>query len=231
MGFYNRQALRRPSGASLMELMVVLGLLGLVSLVMVGVHRSSAKVADQTKARVDLQQSARETMKRITPFLVSAVPPGATEQTAWNLPTLDAVAQPTATGLTGNNVTYVTTEDYLTLDSGSTTGWKGSTSAGYNPFFPALYLYRISVEPDGFGANQLLLQKLTSYSPLVVATFPRQRILARRIPKQTDITFTRLSMAAIQLRVTTRGNVRRPGQLPRAIAYTLESLVQQPGGL
>ena len=194
-----RTALRRPRGdrgTSLAELLVVMGLVGLIGTLVMSVSVQTAKVLTRSGDRGGDTQQVRVALEAITRTLRGAVDPDTVPKTVYAA--AGTACNPAGTVATGNTATDATrcavldsTSAVPELRSGPrqvafwslTYGLSGSsTTPAGDPSAPVLYRYALT--PDGEVTEQVWTGAYASGSTLLEPT--RSRVLARGLDTSTS---------------------------------------------
>ncbi|MEW6280872.1 MAG: type II secretion system protein [Candidatus Eremiobacterota bacterium] len=118
--------MNRLRGLTLPEILVAMTLLGLIGLVTLQIFLTTRTVLNFGSGRMDVQQTARETLRRLVPLVESAIPRNLAQ---------GAVLLP-ADGASGSRLEFLSTQDHL-----------GGTAL--DPRNPVYYRFAIFRQPDG----------------------------------------------------------------------------------
>ncbi len=143
----------RPGGLTLAEVLVSTGLMLLLATAIFSIFFASKSVFRRGSGRLEAQARVREVLQRVTPLLLSAVPPGLTE---------DAIYVP-AIGLGSSFVEFYSADDLL------------DTTAPSDPRNPLPRFYRIRFES---AQGDLICEQL--YLP-TRSPVGQNRVLGRRL--------------------------------------------------
>lgn len=205
-------------GFSLPELLVSMSMMVAVMVVLIGMYSAARGSFDYGNARLQLQQRCRETLQRISVDLVTAIPG----------PTGEAIVSPPANNVDSGEIVFYTSEDFLAAEQ--TTAPNTNRSEYWDPTTDLPYfLYRIR-----YDANQqsVFLEKLSQTTPgnyVVLSTRGLGGIdRGPQAPRLTSVTFRRLSLNSVRVRVELEQSVRGDNGSLRTVRYALESASLSP---
>ncbi len=181
-------------GLSLVEVIVSLGLAGLMLVIMAVLYKSAGRDFESGTSTVMLTQSARLTMEKITPYLTSAVPP-ATGQVFIYSPVAKDCSQDPDVHPNIYSLDFLSCVDFLNAEIDTAGRYVGYTNRrGTAP----RNRYRIAYDP---AKGELWLEKLslTSVTPTVVAGNSRRK-LAGNLHR---VTFERVQQG-VNVRISAR---------------------------
>lgn len=194
-------------GFTIVELLVSMGLMAMVSVALLAIFASAQTAIGYGGARIELHGTGREMLRRISPYVMSAMynpanpDPGSSH---------DAVVSP-ASGATATSVVFTTTEDFLAANYPSPAN---SSMLVPNPDNLAYFTYRIRYVSPSNGipapSGDVILEKVSNTSPYNPVAGVPTRVLARSTPDAVirSCTFSRPVVNVVLVDMTVRGVTR-----------------------
>ncbi|MBM3465247.1 MAG: hypothetical protein FJX76_24400 [Armatimonadetes bacterium] len=189
-------------GFTIVEVLVCCGIFAAVTLVLAGIYGSSLGILETAGGKMMLEQSERETIRRINSIVACAMPPD---------PTRDAIVSPALNSAAAPAVDFYTIDDPLALP---VTFDPRATSTTF-------YYSRIAFEKGPDGRTFVRLRRLNSSGNPV--SVPSPRILAHGL---TALTFTRLDRGTLKVHVDGSVTVRNARLQARTITASMDTIVQ-----
>lgn len=245
-----RQFSKKNQGFTIMELMVAMGLLAMITTVMIALFGSTKQTLVHGANKLQIQQMARLTMNRITPYLQTAVPINDDTPAVLQIGTCESeVGGPSSVGLSppatagrGPSIGFSTTHDFI-----------ASPQPAYVPRNPVYYFYQVAFEqpPEpGVPRRQVVLRKMNATAPGTLnAPFP----LSATLPADTNtrvlthgekqgeaarmaesgvilksLEFNYERRGGIRVLIQTQGPVRNAENQIRNVTYDLDTRIQFP---
>ena len=131
-------------GVSLVEVLVVTGLMTLLTLILTEIYFASYKVFEHGSAHTDIQQRCRETVNRIVPLIMGASEPALTQDAVYLPDNVDASR--------GSELWFYSPDDLF-------------GNAVYDPRNPVFYFYRVRQLSGDVVLEKLAMNGTTLASP------------------------------------------------------------------
>jgi len=190
-------------GLSLVELLISLTVLLVLGTAMVQIYQVAQTAFQTGGGRIAMQQRARETLRRVVPYLSSAVPASEGAQ-AVAVPELD------------------NTESFVLFTSPM--DWIDGTAM--DPRTPTFRTYKIWFRVDDqdltSGEKKLWLYRVSTTDPNVIEA---RRALGKKLE---NVTFKRVTENCVQIEVTAKESVRAANFQTRDVTVILKTGVQIP---
>lgn len=193
---------RKERGLTLPELLVTMGIISLIGLLLVETLSQSSSAMSLGTAKVEMDQTARIAIDRLTPLVMSATSGVG-----------DAIIAPGERGSGAaydDKIVFTTTEDFLSPTYDPADDWTVGDPT---------HVYQVRWDED---SQELRLEKVST--DFGVAN-PDPRVLAFRVERFQAI---RLLSNTIEVRVTVQRPVKRPNGTTEDTRDTQVAIVQVP---
>ena len=163
-------------GVSLVEVLVVTGLMTLLTLILTEIYFASYKVFEHGSAHTDIQQRCRETVNRIVPLIMGASEPALTQDAVYLPDNVDASR--------GSELWFYSPDDLF-------------GNAVYDPRNPVFYFYRVRQL-----SGDVVLEKLAmpgSCSPCVSCSSPMTDMAMGSIMMQVAVLLIHMLITAVAI--------------------------------